>query len=295
MKSKINFILKNPFESFKILYNKFRILFVTKNYIGIESNRSDSDDGLYITFVKDAVKNYKKFKNFKRNSDYNSILEHTKYEEGITYLNLVKSQTPSFLNIIENFKLNDKIGNPRKFDYPDVGKISPSTLRYMKVASDFQKYFGNNIGQNIVEIGCGYGGQLLILDQIFDIKKYTLMDLQPVLDLASIYLDSHLLNLCYTTKTINRLSNEINFDLVISNYAFSELPKQLQIKYIDKVLSKSKRGYLTMNSGKNDANTVDRLSLVELQSKLPSFEIIEEKPLTAPNNYIIVWGHNNFK
>ena len=292
MKSKLSLIINSPLESFKILLNKIRIIFITKNYIGIDSNRSDSDDGLYIKFVKDAVSNYKKFKNFKRNPDYNSILEHTKLEEGSKYLDLIKSQSPNLLNYITDFKFNDKIGNPRKFKYADIGEISPSTLRYMKVASDFQKYFGNDIGQDIVEIGCGYGGQLLILDKVFNINNYVLMDLQPVLDLASMYLDGHVLNASYKTKTINRLSKDYNFDLVISNYAFSELPKLLQIKYIEKVLSKSKKGYLTMNSGKVEGNIIDRLTIKELQNLLPRFDIIEEIPLTAPNNYIIIWGHN---
>jgi hypothetical protein len=42
------------------------------------------------------------------------------------------------------------------------------------------------------------------------------------------------------------------YDLVISNYAFSELPRDVQINYVKSVLAPSKRGYLTMNSGRSD-------------------------------------------
>ena len=45
------------------------------------------------------------------------------------------------------------------------------------------------------------------------------------------------------TKKINKI------DLLINNYAFSELPKNLQIKYLEEVISKSTHGYMTMNSG----------------------------------------------
>jgi hypothetical protein len=47
-----------------------------------------------------------------------------------------------------------------------------------------------------------------------------------------------------------------------------------------------------MNSGLADsAFTGDKLSLQELRGLLPRFEIFDEVPLTAQNNYLIVWGH----
>jgi hypothetical protein len=46
-----------------------------------------------------------------------------------------------------------------------------------------------------------------------------------------------------------------------------------------------------MNSGKeNSVFKEDKLSLLELKERLPMFEILDERPLTAPDNYIIVWG-----
>jgi hypothetical protein len=74
---------------------------------------------------------------------------------------------------------------------------------------------------------------------------------------------------------------------VISNYAFSELPSHLQRTYIKKVLSNSKRGYLTMNSGRGSSRDEGKLSIDELRELLPSFEIHEEKPQTASNNYAL--------
>lgn len=47
-----------------------------------------------------------------------------------------------------------------------------------------------------------------------------------------------------------------------------------------------------MNSGmENSAFREDKLPLNKLKEYLPSIKIIEEKPLTAIGNYIIVWGN----
>ena len=80
----------------------------------------------------------------------------------------------------------------------------------------------------------------------------------------------------------------------MSNYAFSELPAELQKIYIEKVVSKSKRGYLIMNSGlyNYSGRSDGKLHLAELRTLLPEFEILEEIPNTGPDNYVIVWGHN---
>ena len=84
-----------------------------------------------------------------------------------------------------------------------------------------------------------------------------------------------------------------NWDLVISNYAFSELPKSLQLDYVEKVLTRSKRGYLIMNSGKSNISgfSKGKLTLKELEDLLPGVEILEEVPNTGPDNYVLVWGH----
>jgi hypothetical protein len=260
-------------------------------FIGSQLNRSVSDNGSYIVAVKEAVSNYTAFSNFKRDPRYTAILEHASAQEGAEYLKIIQAESPNLISRIQEFKENDFEGGATTHDYELVGKISPSTLRYLKVASNLKKLFGENFEGNIAEVGIGYGGQLLISDKIFRFNEYHLFDLSPVLDLASKYLECHLLNNSYRTFTLNQHSGKANYDLAISNYAFSELPSKLQIKYIEKIFSKSKRGYLTMNSGlPNSAFRTDKLTILGLQKLLPKFDIIAEKPLTHPGNFIIVWG-----
>ena len=108
------------------------------------------------------------------------------------------------------------------------------------------------------------------------------------------YLDS--INKIKDVEFLNlETSKPKDWDLVISNYAFSELPRKLQEIYIDKVLLKSQRGYLIMNSGRENFTnrSVGKLNLKELQDLLPSFEVLEEMPKTGPDNYVIIWGHKS--
>ena len=291
MKYKLSHILQNPSLILKYIRKKLRI-HNSKEYVGEVKNRSDSENGLYVSAVQKAVRSYKSFSSFKKNLDYQAILEHVSKEQGERYLEIIKKDSPSLLMEIELFKDNDLVGDPAVFEYPDIGAISPTTLRYVKVASDLMKLFGNQIGERIVEIGAGYGGQALINDRIFKIKEYELLDLPPVLNLVSKYLDSHILNCAYKISTLNQKTGDDKYDLIISNYAFSELPSQLQIKYIEKVISKCKKGYLTMNSGLSRAGrSTNKLTIEQLRDQLPTFEMLPEDPITSPDNYIIIWGH----
>ena len=284
--------LKHPGSAMNFLKWRFSQNFGSREFVAEEHNRSESEGGLYVAFVQRAVQHYKVFRNFKRHPSYQAVLEHVNAEDGGKYLDIVRSQSPQILSLVEKCKDNDLIGNPITHSYPQIGKISPTTLRYMKVASDLQKHFGDNLGRKIVEIGVGYGGQLLVNDRLFNIGEYHLYDLPPVLNLVSKYLESFILNCSYRLATLNQSSGNDVFDLVISNYAFSELPSQLQRIYIKKIISKASKGYLTMNSGMgNSRHTSSRLSINELRELLPPFDIFEEIPKTSPDNYIIVWGH----
>jgi putative sugar O-methyltransferase len=264
---------------------------MTNEYIGIEDYRSVSDQGPYISAVLESLKNYKNFMKFKKDPRYTAVLEHVTQSQGYEYYHAIKKTNPQFLLEIDKFKENDILGGGQRYVYDEIGLISPSTLRYLKVASDLRFFFGSDLGSRIAEIGVGYGGQLLITDKIFNFDQYDLLDLPPVLSLAEKYIESFLLNGSYDTYTLNKHPGNINYDLVISNYAFSELPSKLQTLYLEKILSQSKRGYLTMNSGRPDCAFIkDKLNIDELKRFLPRFDIFPEEPLTYKGNYILIWG-----
>jgi putative sugar O-methyltransferase len=266
---------------------------VGKRYVAAEPYRSESEDGDYPAAVERALSSEKEFATFKQNLDYQLVLEHVSREQGADYLALLEKDAPDLLARIDDFRRNDWIGSPTVFAYPGIGTVSPTTLRYMKVASDLRRLFGSLDGAEVVEIGGGYGGQLLVADQLFALRLYTIFDLPPVLRLIRKYIESHLLRGSFATSTLNEADGTKAYDLVISNYAFSELPDVVQLAYLRKVISKSQAGYMTMNSGvgisRRDRN---KLSLDQLKVHLPPCEIFEERPLTEAGNYILAWGHS---
>ncbi|MGZ3721627.1 MAG: putative sugar O-methyltransferase [Bdellovibrionales bacterium] len=271
----------NPRLAFKIATMRFMSAIDRPEFYGEKKNRSAADSGHYVKVVRKAAANYKTFRKFKRHPYYMGILEHVTKSQGEEYLGFVREESPAFMSKLEEFRENDLIGSPLKYSFGEAGVFSPTTLRYMKVASDLRNYFGDLTGFKIAEIGCGYGGQLLILDKIWKLGSHTMFDMDPVLGLISRYLESHLLRTSYHPTTINRFDGKSDFDLVISNYAFSELPADLERIYIEKVIGKAKRGYLTMNSGRGGVYQDGKLMLEELRQLLPPFEIIEERPRSA--------------
>lgn len=262
-----------------------------REYVAEPAGRSWSDNGHYIRSVMRACRDEEAFRVFKRDRYYTEILEHVNVEQGASFLSVIEKESPDLLDLFQRFKINDRLGNAAVHEYPKVGSISPSTLRYIKVLSDLKNHFGDLTGSKIAEIGVGYGGQLLIIDQMWKTKSYTLFDLDPVLALASKYLESYVLQTSYQTSTYNRFVPGQEFDLVISNFAFSELPRHLQMGYVEKVLSKAKRGYLTMNSGVGaDTQNGRFLSSDELIGLLPGAEVLDD--MGWFQNYILVWGHS---
>lgn len=263
-----------------------------QTFISRESLRSDSDNGAYVAFVEKILTDHSLFQNFKKNDVYQKILEHTTEEQGQEYLKIILKQTPDFLKLMDKFAVNDLVGGANIIQFADSCRLSPSTLRYAKVASDLYSLFGIHLADgNVAEIGVGYGGQRLVLDQVYRFRSYDMFDLPPVLGLVSKYLESHLLQSSYRTSTLNTHDGEKSYDLVISNYAFSELPAVVQRMYIEKILKKASRGYLTMNSGRVDSVfSKGKMTLEEIQALLPSIRILEEEPFSAPGNYLLVWG-----
>jgi hypothetical protein len=262
-----------------------------KKYFKKIDNLSDSQKTPYEDFVRKVVKSEKKFNKFRRRFSYRLILEHLTYKQGLLYLDCINSVNSQILSEIDISTREFFKGKPYRFRYHKVGKTSPTTLRYLKVLTDLERLFNFGEIHTIAEIGIGYGGQCQIIHQRSPDTQFTLFDLDPVLELTRKYLGEDYKLICeYSSGNLPR--NQI-WDLVISNYAFSELPRSVQFNYIENVISKSPRGYMIMNSG--NLNTTGRsegkMSLIELKELIPGCEVFGEEPLTSPDNYLLVWGH----
>ena len=241
----------------------------------------------YTNLCRQAVSNEDVFKDFKSRPEFTYMLEHVTYEQGLGYIAEIKRLEPKLLNHIECFATNDSLGSPKMFWYGDINmNISPTTLRYVKVLADLMSHFGNLSGLDIVEIGIGYGGQCKIINDYFQPKSYTLIDLLEVILLADKYLDCHGIEdvMFQTPKWVS----ETRYDMCISNYCFTEIDRPAQDFYAKNIIERSDRGYITCNflnqRMKEGVMTDEEIYRLKQYGKF-----IPEVPLTAPHNAIYIW------
>lgn len=259
----------------------------------MKTSVSDRED--YRRICRLACKYDSFFKMFKGHEYYRRILEHVSEEQGQAYLDIIREEGEDLLEYFPKFRENDKYGGPITFTY-DVGEFSPTTLRYIKVLMDLKNIFGDLNNLNIIEIGGGYGGQCKIISDVFSYQSYVIVDLDVVLALTQKYLTK--LNV-KNVKCLdpNDLSDDKMYDLVISNYAFSECIRSVQDDYIDKILNRSRRGYITYNYDigskviYHPASTspYNKEEITQILSKNYHVHIIDERPNFNSVNFSIIW------
>ncbi|MDB9446626.1 putative sugar O-methyltransferase [Anabaena sp. CS-542/02] len=250
----------------------------------LKTSLTDNFD--YPEFCLQASLDYSKFRSFRQNQIYNVALEHDSFDQGLEYLQATKESGYNVLSKIDEFRKNDLIGNPQVFDYDGIGTIAPPTLRYIKILSDLECEFGTLDNFNICEIGVGYGGMCRIISSYFNVTSYTLVDLKPVLSLAQRYLDHYPLNTTLIYRTMNELHKD-SYDLVISNYAFTEIRREIQQVYLEKVVIPAKRGYITYNEiNPEDFNSYTKEELMEM---IPQIRIKPEVGILHPKDCTLVW------
>jgi hypothetical protein len=253
-------------------------------------NSSITDSKLldsYPTLCGLASQDPKLFGKFRSARVMFEALDHVSLDYGNSYLIeilKIRSWTKEFTQVIEKI---DSLGSPKKYKFGHYGVFSPTLLRYLKVHLDLEKYFGSLHNLKIVEIGVGFGGQASLTSLLDQPKSYSFCDIPPVLKLVEKFIES--LSVPGQFMYIDgRNPSRVNSDLVISNYAFSELSLDVQNLYIENVISNSSRGYLTWNS--LSADNLGGHSLADLIRLIPNSQIVPERPNTAEGNVVIIWG-----
>lgn len=244
-----------------------------------------SDNNSYPAFCERAAHEDILFRSFRDSVAYSEILEHVSYTLGKRYLKAIR-QDADLLASAKSICESDTVGSPRRFNYVDVGMASPTTLRYLKVVKDLVEAFGSLAGMDIAEIGVGYGGQCRVLSSLYQLGGYSLIDLPPVLSLAERYLVES--GVDSPVRLVSALDvPELEPDLLLSNYAFSELRRDVQEMYMRQVVSRSRRGYMTFNQ--ITPSRFGSMSAKDFAERVGG-AILPERPRSYPGNRIIVWG-----
>ena len=200
-------------------------------------------------------------------------------------------RAPELAELLDAFRDNDVLGSPQRANYGPHGEFSPTTLRYVKVLADLRMLFGPLDGFDIIEIGGGFGGQALVCSRSAQLSSYTLVDLQEAAALQRSYLGR--LNVEISTAvTQDALDKGALYDLVISNFAYSELTRPVQQRYLEDVLLRSKRGYLSLNY--HSPRVYRTLRTQDLLNVLPGSHVLPLDRETAVERKgkvdILVWG-----
>lgn len=221
-----------------------------------------NDISEYLNSCRDAALDNRYFNQFKQDPRYRQILEHVSFEEASQYV----SQLPieSVLETLDRFKENDKYGNPDIHEFDNLGEVSPTTVRYIKNTFDITNRFGTDIA-NVVEIGGGYGGLCKVLSSVIDFSNYLIFDLEEPNMLSKKYLSKFEdLDGRVQSLTLEELDEIDGIDLLISNYAFSEVSLDVQEEYYEKVIKNSNRIYMVFNPISSNnlkfSDFVDRLT-----------------------------------
>lgn len=106
-----------------------------------------------ISFVKDDTL----FKNFKREPDFQKILEGNEFDVGDIALKSINNlgKREEFIKLLPLFRENEKIGNPQLLFFEGIGEVAPSTIRYANTYFEIKKLLKKNVPKKIVEIGGG--------------------------------------------------------------------------------------------------------------------------------------------
>jgi hypothetical protein len=243
--------------------------------------------GAYPSLCGSAAKNLEIFNKFRSSRVLVEVLDHVSIEQAKGYMSEIlklSSWSEKFTKVLVQI---DKVGEPRKFRFKPYGTFSPTLLRYLKVYLDLEKNFGSLKNLNIAEIGVGFGGQASVISLLDEPLSYTFYDLPPVLELVKRFTRSLEVPGSFTFID-GRDPKPTTPDLLISNYAFSELNREVQDQYLKNVVMQTPRGYITWND--LSARFFGGYSLAELIRLIPNSQIHPEYPFISESNAIIVWG-----
>lgn len=200
---------------------------------------------------------------FKSIVEYQQILEHVSADQGYKYIKQIIEEfgdiyTNNLEYIVSICRENDSVGKPGKSFFIDpidnmLGMFSPTNFRYLYHALLILSRLKtlNYERNNIVEIGGGYGGLCLFIYRLckfFDITidSYSIFDIKDVCTLQKRYLE-HFRIPVNTCDLYDNFSIENN-SFLISNYAFSEIPGNIQQDYITRVIDPFiSHGFLVWN------------------------------------------------
>ncbi len=239
----------------------------------------------YLQVCKDASEKSDVFIKFKSEPAYKEVLEHLSVRLGQKHLESICKLKLDWLLDVTSIWENDTYGNPELYLHGVSEKLqfscSPTTMQYLSVVANLIHYFGSLDKWDIIEIGGGYGGQCKVLQDVFEVNSYDIIDLEEAGMLQRKYLSTLNVKSFRTFSPSFKMSDNTSYDLVISNYALTEVSIEDQDSYVKNILLNAKHGYITCNQPLS--------SMHLLQEKFSTFKISKDIEGERETNFLITW------
>jgi len=225
------------------------------------------------------VKDDSLFANFKQDPEYTKVLEGNEPDVGLRALQGINKwgdiAREFMVANLNRFKENENIGNPKLLNFGGyIGKVAPSTLRYINTCVEIQQAFDSGY-KRIIEIGGGYGGLCKTFNAFFgDFDKYTIIDSPWASKLTEKYLSKFKLGgvTCVAVDNLDSVDTE-DIDLCIADSSLSECNMQTQLLYIDKIVKHAKFAYIVYNTVQTQGGFYRFRRLLEELTKTFNVEI----------------------
>lgn len=201
------------------------------------------DQPVFAQVCLEAVSDESRFLVFKQNPYFNLLWENRTEEEGVEDIKWIELHAPFVFEHLEKLRAIDAIGSPRVYSYGEYGALSPYTLHLAAFSGEIAAHCGDLSGKRIVQIGAGYGGLCQVIQALFPVDSYTLIDLPEQLELAKKYLScAGIEQVSYLTP--DQLPEGISFDVLLSDQSFSEFNRHYQEIFVNKLFCHSHSGYV---------------------------------------------------
>lgn len=247
-------------------------------------------DPSYRQICQQAANNLHFFLSFRSLPQYSNAVEMPGGAPFAEYI--TRNASKEILKKLPSFEKLDTIGSPKTTDFPNMGKFSGTTLRYIVIADQIKKLFFLPRNAKVVEIGAGFGGQCYILSQLQLFHRYYIYDLPEAGALIARVMEALRVQNVHLMPMDAALPEQ-TVDLLISNYAYSECNRETQLDYFDRVIKKADRGYVLYNQIATRVFKMDSLTPHEFVDLLEAHGMhpkIHNEPIpTAEDNLLITW------
>jgi hypothetical protein len=187
-----------------------------------------------------------KSKNFRRIHAVRQVVETLGPVDGRYFSKWIRDNAPNYLTD-QRVAAIDTWGGPIRWPGVCLGtphSFSPTNLRYLAHALWLKKEGFVKEGGTVVEIGVGFGG-LAAMNAIVSNATTIMIDLPPVAKAAMLQMRELGLGNFASNDQSKATAGDVCF---ISNYAFTELSREMQDAYVDEFIRHANRGVILSNA-----------------------------------------------